>query len=332
MKSRLLSLLAVLLLTGSLAAQERTWTDDTGKFNALAELIKVEGDSVILRDSDGREVKVPINRLSEKDQEFVEQWKAKNKNPEETAGTADADWTADIKTKATAKREPGFDYDFNSNDPMPEVAINVEISGKAAAQALSFGKLNIESFKDGKGNDLTIAEEKFGTDITKEMDKIDKRGDGFFGHPRNGIRLKIKSIDKSGNVKKVSEIKGKVDVITGGTAKTATIKDVASHQTGDVESSVLDELGIKCDFQRQENSVQLNFEGDLKNLAGVKFVSKSGKEVEPNGWSAGGGGGTWQNSYDFEKIPSADLVMEFRIDPVTVTLPFEVKNVTVKSN
>lgn len=328
--SKLLSLFVVLLISSSLHGQERNWSDNTGNFNVDAVLVGVEDDIVILRKSDDGELQVPLSRLSKNDQQFVQQWKMDEAKKSETSDSPTKDdWNADIKTKATGKREAGFDYDFNSKAPMPEVTVQVEIFGKAAAKAISYGKLKIDSFKDGKGADLKILVDEFGPDIAKEMEKINKRGDDFFGHPSDGIRFEIKSMDKAGSVKKVSLVEGQVDVLTGGTSKTETIKDVSTYKNGSVTSDLFKELGVKCEFTRTANAVKIKLEGEAR-LASLKFVNAKGKEVEPDGWSSGGWDESWEYSFDFDKIPVADLVLEYRLDPVTVTLPFSAKNVSIE--
>lgn len=49
----------------------RTWTDRTGKFSVEAELIRTDGESVVLRRADGAHVNVPIDRLSDRDRQFL---------------------------------------------------------------------------------------------------------------------------------------------------------------------------------------------------------------------------------------------------------------------
>lgn len=62
----------------------RTWTDDTGTFKIVAKYIDTKDSTVYLeRKKDGKEVKVPLDRLSEEDQEVVKrlQEKPKATNP-----------------------------------------------------------------------------------------------------------------------------------------------------------------------------------------------------------------------------------------------------------
>ncbi|MBN2291964.1 MAG: hypothetical protein JXM70_06030 [Pirellulales bacterium] len=51
----------------------RTWTDDSGTFAIVAKYIKFDGERIVLqRKKDGREIPVPISRLSEADREVAQ--------------------------------------------------------------------------------------------------------------------------------------------------------------------------------------------------------------------------------------------------------------------
>ncbi len=54
------------------ASATRTWTDRTGKFKVDAKLVEKTNNEVILESADGKRVTVPIDRLSETDQDFIE--------------------------------------------------------------------------------------------------------------------------------------------------------------------------------------------------------------------------------------------------------------------
>lgn len=53
----------------SVTATKRTWSDSTGTFHVEAEFLAIEGDTVRLRRDDGKELDVPLHRLSGPDQE-----------------------------------------------------------------------------------------------------------------------------------------------------------------------------------------------------------------------------------------------------------------------
>ena len=50
----------------------RTWKDATGKFEIEAEFVRIDGEKVVLRKTDGSNVSVPINKLSAIDQGYIE--------------------------------------------------------------------------------------------------------------------------------------------------------------------------------------------------------------------------------------------------------------------
>ena len=78
MKSKVWSAVPALVLLVLVSYQannawgaERTWTDSTGAFDLVAELVVVEDDKALLRRQDGREVRVPLARLSAEDLRFL---------------------------------------------------------------------------------------------------------------------------------------------------------------------------------------------------------------------------------------------------------------------
>jgi hypothetical protein len=61
------------ILQPVLQAQEsmREWTDQSGKFKVKAKFESVENDSVVLNKADGTQIRVPISRLSQTDQDYL---------------------------------------------------------------------------------------------------------------------------------------------------------------------------------------------------------------------------------------------------------------------
>jgi hypothetical protein len=63
------------LVVAILGADEfRTWTDRSGEHTVEAEIQRLESGAVVLRKFNGRTVRVPLERLSDADQEFIRQW------------------------------------------------------------------------------------------------------------------------------------------------------------------------------------------------------------------------------------------------------------------
>jgi hypothetical protein len=68
--------IAFALFAGVAWSADRTWTDATGEFSVIAELVGVRGDKVVLRRQNGKQITVPLAKLSEKDQRFLKQSKS----------------------------------------------------------------------------------------------------------------------------------------------------------------------------------------------------------------------------------------------------------------
>lgn len=50
----------------------RTWTDSTGKYKIKASFVRMEGDKVFIKKEDGKTVSFALDKLSKKDQDYVE--------------------------------------------------------------------------------------------------------------------------------------------------------------------------------------------------------------------------------------------------------------------
>src|SRR4051812_10615308 len=93
-------LFVVVALLGTIAAavlaEERTWTDKTGKFKTSGELVEVQDGQALLRRADGKEIKVPLERLSDADQQFIKAHGDASSTPGATEATKAV---ADIATR-----------------------------------------------------------------------------------------------------------------------------------------------------------------------------------------------------------------------------------------
>jgi hypothetical protein len=68
------SFLLIVFLVGSsfgVADEPRQWTDSTGKFRITATLFELRDGTVYLKSGDGKTLKIPLDRLSKADQEFL---------------------------------------------------------------------------------------------------------------------------------------------------------------------------------------------------------------------------------------------------------------------
>lgn len=73
MRSSLLffGLFSMLLFSAAREAIGRTWTDKSGRFTSEAELVRVQGDNVVLKKQNGRTITIPLNKLSQADRNFL---------------------------------------------------------------------------------------------------------------------------------------------------------------------------------------------------------------------------------------------------------------------
>ena len=76
---------ALAIFISSVAAHGRTWTDTKGR-SIDAELSRIEGSTAIVTKG-GKEVRMPLQILSEQDKKFVAEWSAKQKQAPACAGT-----------------------------------------------------------------------------------------------------------------------------------------------------------------------------------------------------------------------------------------------------
>lgn len=74
-------LLSFLLAQSAAGAEVRTWTDSTGRFTIVAELLDIRGEIAVLRRTDGEISHVPLSRLSQADRQYLSNLIFKNEPP-----------------------------------------------------------------------------------------------------------------------------------------------------------------------------------------------------------------------------------------------------------
>jgi hypothetical protein len=79
MNAPLMVFLGSLFFVGSSLAEPRIFTNKEGKA-LTAELIHVEDENAVLKLANTRQVKIPLDSLTETDQEFIKSWWKENKN------------------------------------------------------------------------------------------------------------------------------------------------------------------------------------------------------------------------------------------------------------
>lgn len=69
--------LAMLVIVSPAIGQVTTWTDSSGTFSVEAELVAATSEQATLRKADGKEIQVPLARLSQDSRKLVDAWNAK---------------------------------------------------------------------------------------------------------------------------------------------------------------------------------------------------------------------------------------------------------------
>jgi hypothetical protein len=105
----------VLLACTIHAAQQRTWTDSTGRFSVEAELVEVKDGQAVLKMPDGTTRPVPLDRLSAADQQYVQEFvQQQAKAPPAAIAAAPVDTTGlNLTLPGTMAEPPGW----LANDP-----------------------------------------------------------------------------------------------------------------------------------------------------------------------------------------------------------------------
>jgi len=98
------------------ADEFRTWTDNTGKHKREAAFEKLDGEVVHLRSKDGKELKIPLGKLSEADQSYARNAPASTDDPFAESPASDS-------AREPAVKEVSAEDDAESDDPNLRVVI-----------------------------------------------------------------------------------------------------------------------------------------------------------------------------------------------------------------
>ncbi|TWT32231.1 hypothetical protein KOR34_39930 [Posidoniimonas corsicana] len=106
------------------ASAPRTWQDSTGRFTISASLESVEGQTAVLKRTDGRTVRVPIAKLCEADQQFIASGgqEVNEENPfavAEPKQAADTRLQADISGLRQVPLRKNASWRFSPSDAAP---------------------------------------------------------------------------------------------------------------------------------------------------------------------------------------------------------------------
>ena len=85
----LVSLTVAVVVRAQDARKLRTWTDSTGTRKVQARFIELDGENVVLQRQDGKQVRVPLERLSNADRAFAQRASRVNEQTQQAASPVD---------------------------------------------------------------------------------------------------------------------------------------------------------------------------------------------------------------------------------------------------
>ncbi|MBC8354186.1 MAG: hypothetical protein H8E66_19510 [Planctomycetes bacterium] len=151
-------------------AEVRTWTDSAGKFSVDAEFVELTKDLVVLRRETGKEISVPLSKLSKADQSYVRS----QKKPSRPAVRVWTDSTGKNTVKATLVELEGTEVQLLRLDGKT-IAIDLK---KLSAADQSYVKQQSESTEKARESteslDPVVKEflEQIQSDAAAANDKI----------------------------------------------------------------------------------------------------------------------------------------------------------------
>lgn len=145
-----------------LAADQRVWTDSTGEFKVSAELVETRGDFVILRREDGEMLRVPLDRLSKKDQAYL-----KTRRPAEGAEEQPAD-----ETRPEPKNEAPQTSDDRPSERGGEAGTGAEAVRSIKEAALAFYQGLREPDRAGAREVLTETAQEMNRDPESPLSQL----------------------------------------------------------------------------------------------------------------------------------------------------------------
>ena len=124
----------------TLAQDQREWVDSTGQHKIVGSLVEVQEGTAIIKTAEGKHVKIPVNRLSKKDQEFLEQGSSPFQVVENPGGSKSS---SSMSANSTASSAPTPEYNWAT----PKV---VDWSEAEEIHLSSTADWNVPLAEDGK--------------------------------------------------------------------------------------------------------------------------------------------------------------------------------------
>ena len=214
-----------------------------------------------------------------------------------------------------------------------QLQVEVEIKGADAKNAYAIGPHRAEPvILDGKK--VAVKEEIV---KSKGFDLIDRTKTGIFAeHPKEGVAVVIDYEKVPEDSKTIEAVKGSVDILVGDTKKSIVLDKLLTRPKGRVKDAALEKAGLKLSFERHEfgddAQVGVSMNADTIGFAGLELIGPDGKPVPNVGTSSGTSGNRVDQGISTSRasLKNATLRINFYEDSRKITLPFEIKKVSVE--
>ncbi len=344
---RLVCVLALTMACGAAAESlARTWTSADGQHAFEAELVAVKLGWARLRGADGREISVPLARLSEADRTFIAEHLAQPpaQSPKAEApqvrppalkppGTAPSEAPAGaVKLKAEVAWDSTMRTDADGKALPPPLIVSILASGEAAAQAVAFGFVAATQAEDDAGGALSASEDGFRMDDpSTEFVLVDRRDEFFAKHPADGVRIPLSFAPPGQPIKKIALLQGTFKLRTGGTQQTVIVKGPFPKDGKALAEPALKTAQLVIRARSDDpSSVVLEIEGDRDVITRLELTDAAGKELQEGYSTSVSGGLLVYTLFAAEKLPAnAQVRIHLVADAKVIDVPFKFENLAV---
>ena len=328
-----LSIFVVLFILASLSWGQpkdptyRTWTDSTGKYRVKATLVRLEGESVVLKKQDGKITHVPINRLSRNDQRIARASARRDPldKPAEVRAAAPA-----VQISATVSKEAPFGVivfgDVERQDP---IFVTLRIQGQAIVDAVRYGRFRFDSIKDDRGKTLKLLkplEGQFGTRLEDEIVELKH----FFLDRPDELKLHLVLQQPSNDARQIS-ITGACQLDVG---QAITIGNVMSNLGKPLSAPGLDKFGrISVSLPRRGESdvagaLAIDFSGERTRIDDIELLSGDGQKISTGGTGSGSRQQARYIRWTGEELPKdTKLRIVLKGEPKRTVIPIEMARI-----
>ncbi|MBN1908999.1 MAG: hypothetical protein JW818_04605 [Pirellulales bacterium] len=228
--------------------------------------------------------------------------------------------------------------DFGKSLPS-DMLVFILLKGKPAAEAISYGHIQLKAVIDASGKRLSLARNRGVRDATTEYVRISRSEHDLSPHPKGGVRVPLHFDYNATKAKKLSVVEGTLKLRTGGTTRVIVLDKLASRADKPVEDAALKAAGLTARLAikpydpggwRIGTTVALSVEGDYDAIVDTEVVNARGNSL----WF-GGGRFLANRRASFEVIVKGDLPddarlrVTLRLNAGEVEIPFRLTDLAI---